>query len=222
MKFKELRRKFLRLIAYFFLNRLVNILCRSLKTELKNKEIIESLKKENKNFIIAFWHGTMLLPWYLHRNEQVAALVSKSKDGDLLAKLLGKWNYRVIRGSSSEGGDAALKIMIDYARKRNSIAITPDGPRGPEKKLKAGVVVTAKKSGLPIILAGVGYKNKKQLRNWDKFQIPSFFSRANVIYSEPVYVDENLNYESVSDMMKFCEDKLNSLQAEAEIFQRLN
>jgi len=220
MKLKEFRRSVLRLVGYYVLDKLVNILCWSLKIELKNKESIEKLKKENKNFIVAFWHGTMLLPWYLHRNEQVAALISKSKDGDLLAKLLRTWNYQVIRGSSSKGGDVALNIMIDYARNKNSIAITPDGPRGPEKKLKAGVVITAKKSGLPVVLMGVGYKNKKLLKNWDKFQIPAFFSRANVVYSEPVYVDANLDYDSTSRMINFCEERMNDIQAEAERFER--
>ncbi len=220
MKLKEFRRSVLRLVGYYVLDKLVNILCWSLKIELKNKESIEKLKKENKNFIVAFWHGTMLLPWYLHRNEQVAALISKSKDGDLLAKLLRTWNYQVIRGSSSKGGDVALNIMIDYARNKNSIAITPDGPRGPEKKLKAGAVITAKKSGLPVVLMGVGYKNKKLLKNWDKFQIPAFFSRANVVYSEPVYVDANLDYDSTSRMINFCEERMNDIQAEAERFER--
>jgi len=220
MKLKEFRRSVLRLVGYYVLDKLVNILCWSLKIELKNKESIEKLKKENKNFIVAFWHGTMLLPWYLHRNEQVAALISKSKDGDLLAKLLRTWNYQVIRGSSSKGGDVALNIMIDYARNKNSIAITPDGPRGPEKKLKAGVVITAKKSGLPVVLMGVGYKNKNLLKNWDKFQIPAFFSRANVVYSEPVYVDANLDYDSTSRMINFCEERMNDIQAEAERFER--
>src|SRR4030067_184727 len=99
MKAKELKRDFLRTIGNFLIDKAVNLLCKSLKVEIRNKESIDQLRKENKNFIIAFWHGTMLLPWYLHRNERVAALISKSKDGDLLAKLLRKWNYQVIRGS---------------------------------------------------------------------------------------------------------------------------
>src|SRR5690606_2734590 len=142
------------------IDKAVNILCISLRVETKNKEYIENLKKENKNYIIAFWHGTMLLPWFFHRNERNAALISKSKDGDLLAKILRKWNYQVIRGSSSSGGDVALNIMIDYAKNNNSILITPDGPRGPEKKMKAGAVITAKKSGLPLVLLGAGYNKK--------------------------------------------------------------
>jgi hypothetical protein len=218
MKAKEVKRDFLRIIGNFLIDKAVNLLCKSLRVEIRNKENIDRLRRNDKNFIIAFWHGTMLLPWYLHRNERVAALISKSKDGDLLAKLLRKWNYQVIRGSSSSGGDVALSIMIDYAKNNNSIAITPDGPTGPAKKMKAGAVITAKKSGLPIVLMGTSYKNKRILKNWDKFQIPNFFSKANVVYSEPVYVDQNLDYNSTSGMINFCETKLNELQIEADSF----
>jgi len=218
MKAKKLKQNFLRTIGNVLIDKAINILYRSLKIEIRNKENIEKLKKENKNFIIAFWHGTMLLPWYIHRNGKVAALISKSKDGDLLAKLLRKWNYRVIRGSSSSGGDVALRIMIDFAKNNYSIAVTPDGPRGPEKKMKAGAVITAKKSGLPLVLVGAGYNKKRALKNWDKFQIPAFFSKANIVYSEPVYIDAALDYNSTSEMINFCEQKLNELQAEAERF----
>jgi lysophospholipid acyltransferase (LPLAT)-like uncharacterized protein len=218
MKARKLRQDLLRLTGQYIIGIAASVLCKTLRVTVKNSETLEQLVKENKNFIIAFWHGTMLLPWYLNRNKNVAALTSKSKDGDLLARLLKSWNYQVIRGSSSSGGEIALGIMIDYAKNNSSIAITPDGPRGPAKKLKAGAVVTAKKSGLPLVLIGVGYSKKRILRNWDNFQIPSFFSKANAVYSEPIYVDKNLDYNGTSEMINTCEARLNELQVEAEKF----
>jgi lysophospholipid acyltransferase (LPLAT)-like uncharacterized protein len=181
---------------------------------------LEELKSEGSPFVLAFWHGTMLLPWYLHGNPSVVALTSKSKDGELLARLLKKWNYKVVRGSSSSGGEVALEIMIDYAKNNFSIAITPDGPRGPRHKFKAGAAVTSKKSGLPIILVGIGYQRKKILRNWDQFEVPLFFSRAKIIYSVPIYFNANLDYEATSEMISFCEKELNRLQAEAQRFNK--
>ena len=145
----------------------------------------------------------MLLPWYLQRDKNVvSALISKSKDGELLGRILKRWNYTVIRGSSSVGGDVALSIMIDYAKNKNSIAITPDGPRGPAHKLKAGAVITAKKSGLPLVLLGIGYKNKKTLKSWDTFQVPFFFTKANAVFSDPIYIDEQLSYEETSKIIQ--------------------
>ena len=216
MKVRKLRQDFLRLTGQYVISIAASVLCKTLRVNVTSSETLEQQSKENKNFIFAFWHGTMLLPWYLNRNKNIAALTSKSKDGDLLARLLKSWDYQVIRGSSSSGGDIALGIMIDYAKNKNSI--TPDGPRGPAKKLKAGAVVTAKRSGLPLVLIGIGYKKKKVLRNWDSFQIPTLFSKVNAVYSEPIYVDKNLDYDGTSEMINICETKLNELQAKAERF----
>jgi len=194
------------------------LLCKSLKVRIFNEDSVKKLKQENKNYIVAFWHGTMLYPWYLHGNPSFAALTSKSKDGELLAKLLRHWNYEVIRGSSSSGGEIALGIMVDYAKNDYSLAITPDGPGGPAHKLKAGAIVTAKKTGIPIVFVGVGYKKKKVLSNWDKFEIPYFFSSAYIFYSEPVYINEDLSYEETSEKIIECENKLNELQKQAQEF----
>ena len=218
MNVKKVQQDTLRFASQFFITGGVTALCKSLKINVQNGATIENLKSEKQNFVLAFWHGTMLLPWYLHGNPSFAALTSKSKDGDLLARILKKWKYNVVRGSSSVGGDVALDIMIDYTKNDYSIAITPDGPRGPRHKFKAGAVITAKKANVPIVLSGVGYKKRKVLKNWDKFEIPFFFSRAKIIYSDPIYVSNELNYDETSDVIEECETKLNLLQQQAQIF----
>jgi len=218
MSLKESKRKFLRFLGDHFLFYAITALCKSLKIEKQNYEVIENLNSKNQNYVLAFWHGTMLLPWYLHGAPGFTALTSNSKDGDLLAKVLKKWKYDVVRGSSSLGGDVALEIMVDYAKNKYSIAITPDGPRGPIKNFKAGAVITAKKAKIPIVLAGVAFKKKKVLSNWDKFEIPYFFTAVKIIYSEPIYVDDNLSYEETSEIIFDCEEELNKLQTQAQEF----
>ena len=121
----------LRFLGYYCSFIVLSILCKSLKVEKVNFESLEKLKSDGFPYVIAFWHGTMLLPWYLHGNPDVVALTSRSKDGELLARLLKRWNYQVIRCSSSSGGEIALEIMIGHAKNNSSIAITTDGPRGP-------------------------------------------------------------------------------------------
>jgi hypothetical protein len=218
MTLKKIKRDVLRFTGNFTLSFGINVLCKTLRISLVNKKVVDELERNRQNYVVAFWHGTMLLPWYLHRNKNLAALISKSKDGDLLGKILKRWNYNVIRGSSSVGGDVALSIMVDYAKNNNSIAITPDGPRGPAFKLKAGAVITAKKSGLPLVLLGVGFKNKKLLKSWDSFQVPIFFTKANAIFSDPIFIDNKLSYDDTSKMIESCELQLRKLQAEAEKF----
>jgi hypothetical protein len=218
MSLKKSKQQLLRFLGDHFLYFGINALCKSLRIEKENYTVIENLKSKNQNYVLAFWHGTMILPWYLHGAPDFAALTSKSKDGDLLAKILIKWKYQVVRGSSSTGGDVALGIMVDYARNKFSIAITPDGPRGPRQKFKAGAVVTAKKTKIPLVLVGVGFKRKKILSNWDKFEIPYFFTTAKIVYSDPIYVDSNLTYEETSSVISKCDEELNKLQQQAQSF----
>lgn len=218
MDTKQVKQNTLRFLGALILKHSLDALCSTLRIRYKNKKVIDDLKKQNQNYVLAFWHGTMLLPWFLHRNDGFAALTSKSKDGDLLAKQLKHWKYKVVRGSSSKGGDVALGVMVDHAKNGYSIAITPDGPRGPEHKFKAGAVITAKKSGIPIVLIGVGIKSKKKLKSWDNFQVPNPFSSVKIVYSDPLYVDANLSYDETSKIIEICESRLNGLQTEAEKF----
>ncbi len=218
MKLKNIYRSGLRFIGNYFLFGAVNVLCKTLRITFINRETVDELNRQGKNYVLAFWHGTMLLPWYLHRYGNVAALTSKSKDGDLLAKLLKQWKYTVVRGSSSQGGNIALGIMVDYAKNGQSVAVTPDGPRGPVFKMKAGAVITAKKSGLPVVLLGIGFKKKRFLNSWDKFEIPKAFSAVRAVYSDPIYIDSSFGREETSKMIEECETKLNDIQREAGNF----
>ncbi len=217
-KAKEFKRDVLRFFGNHLLVSAISVLCKTLKIILINDDAIKRLEKENQNFVLAFWHGTMIVPWYVHRNKNFVALISKSKDGDMLANLLKHWNYTVVRGSSSKGGNVALGVMIDYAKNKSSVAITPDGPRGPIHKLKPGAVITAKKSNAPLALAGIGVNKKRILKSWDKFEIPKMFSTVKVVYSDPIYIDKNLSFEETSKIIDECEQKLSRLQNEAEKF----
>lgn len=218
MKIRKLEQVFLRKLGHYTLFQIVNVLCKSLRITFKNKEVIDKLENENQKFVLAFWHGSMLLPWYLQRYKNFAGLTSKSKDGDLLARVLNLWSYNVVRGSSTEGGEVALGILLDYAKNGCSISITPDGSLGPYRKMKAGAVVVAKKSGLPLVLVSVGFKSKRNLKSWDKFTVPKLFTKAKVIYSAPIRIDKDLSYNETSKMIDKCEIIFNQIQNEAESF----
>ena len=209
-----MKKKVLQFLGNTVVKYLVNVLCKTLKITEVNKKNIDNLG--NRNYVLAFWHGTMLLPWYLFRNKNLTAIVSKSKDGNILTKLLQMWNYNVQRGSSSKAGKEVLQKLIENALQNKSIAITPDGPRGPEKEMKAGAVIIAKKANVPLILVGIAFKKKKILNSWDKFQVPHLFTKAYAVYSEPILINKNLSYEETDKKIKEIEKELNNLQNQAE------
>jgi lysophospholipid acyltransferase (LPLAT)-like uncharacterized protein len=216
MTLKEIKRNILRNAGNKFLFYAVDVLCKSLRVKIENGEAVQKLIDEKKNFVVAFWHGSMLLGWFLHRGKNSAALVSKSKDGDLLSNVLTKWNFEVARGSSHVGGGEALIILLKSAEDGYTIAITPDGPTGPIYKMKPGAVITAKKAKIPLFLLGIGHNKKRVLKSWDKFEIPKFFSKSVAVYSDPIFIDDNLSYDETNEKIKDCEMLLNKLQMKAE------
>ncbi len=216
MKLSQLQRNVLRYIGIRCASFAVRALLATLRIEIRNGDTVKKFVAEKKNFVSAFWHGSMIIGWYIHRNENVASLVSQSKDGDVLAATLEKWNFHVVRGSSSTGGHDALYMMIDLIRENYSLTITPDGPRGPIYKMKAGAVVTAKKTNVPLFLVGIGIKKKAVLKSWDKFEIPAPFTKIVVIYSDPFWIEDGISHEETNKKIEECEALLNNLQKEAE------
>jgi lysophospholipid acyltransferase (LPLAT)-like uncharacterized protein len=194
------------------------VLCATLRIQIRNAEEVRKLQAERKKYIVAFWHGTMLLPWFTHRGQQMIGLTSQSKDGELLARVLQKWGYMVIRGSSSKGGKSALDDIVSALTNEGAVLLTPDGPRGPAREFKPGAVVAAMRAGVPLFLLGVGYERKKKLRSWDQFEIPFPFSRVNVGYSDAIAIRADASREEVSGIIEACGAQLNQLQEEADRF----
>lgn len=216
MVIKKIRKRFLRVLGKLLVSKMVIVLCKTLRIEEINKNSIKNLELGTQNFVFAFWHGKMLVPWYILKKHSPSALISQSKDGALLADLLTKWNYKVRRGSSSKDGKEVLNELISDARNFNSIAITPDGPRGPKNKLKAGAVIVAKKAEIPLVLIGVCYKRKFVLNSWDRFEIPHIFSKVKIVYSNPYYIDKDLSYEVTDRKIKEIQNKFDIIQNRAE------
>jgi lysophospholipid acyltransferase (LPLAT)-like uncharacterized protein len=126
----------------------------------------------------------------VHRRypRKLAALVSASKDGALLAAVLGRFGVEQVRGSSSRRGPQALLELSSHAKRGYDLAVTPDGPRGPRYIVQNGVIALAQVTGLPIIPVTCNTQRKICLKSWDGFQIPLPFSRCELILNEPIFV----------------------------------
>jgi lysophospholipid acyltransferase (LPLAT)-like uncharacterized protein len=152
--------------------------------------------------IFCLWHNRLAISMLVHRRHprKLAALVSASKDGALLAAILGRFGVEQIRGSSSRRGPQALLELTSHARKGYDLAITPDGPRGPRYVVQQGVIALAQITGLPIIPVTCNTQRKVCLKSWDRFQIPLPFSSCELILNEPIHVpreaDESKREES--------------------------
>ncbi len=179
--------------------------CRSYRISVANPEAITGLG--GKNFVLAFWHGSMVVGWYLHRKLGMRALVSRSSDGDILASVLDDWGYHLIRGSSHRGGKEAMQTMIDEVRDGGRLVVTPDGPTGPPKAMKMGAVRAAQQAGVPLVCASIFAKKKYRLHSWDGFEIPVPFSQVNVQYIGPTEIDRSLDGETLTAKLREIESR---------------
>jgi len=180
-------------LEYKLLPFLINVLASTLRFKFK-KDFIP------KNAVYIFWHSQMIAGWYLFKNEKAAAIVSQSKDGEILTSLLKNWSYKVCRGSSSKGGKEALQELIRYGKKGYSIVITPDGPRGPMNEIKNGALVIANECNIPIIPVKINYSSKKILeKSWDKFQIPYPFAKCSVETGEEFFYEKYLEENELTN-----------------------
>jgi lysophospholipid acyltransferase (LPLAT)-like uncharacterized protein len=140
--------------------------------------------------IFAIWHNRLAIAMVVHRRHprKLAAMVSASKDGALLAAILGTFGIEQVRGSSSRRGPQALLEMASRAESGYDLAVTPDGPRGPRYVVQMGIISLAQVTGLPIIPVTCVTRWKYCFKSWDGFQIPLPFSRCELVLDKPILV----------------------------------
>jgi hypothetical protein len=164
--------------------------------------------------IYASWHCRLAIMLYVLRDKGIFALVSRSKDGEYVSRMLGKFGFNTVRGSTSRGAARSVLKLIECGLRGFPLAITPDGPRGPKGKVQQGVVYLAQKTGLPILPLGVCLSNRIVFNSWDNFEFPLPFGKAAVIYGEPIKVSEN---DRLDEKAVELEAVLNSLDERARL-----
>lgn len=169
-------------------------------------ETIERLRSNRVPFIFSLWHGQLLPLIWRHRGEQVAILVSEHRDGEIIARLAKSIGYRLIRGSTSRGGERALLALAKELRAGREVAVTPDGPRGPAHGYAPGALIAAHRAGVPIVPIAAHAASAWRLSSWDEFLIPKPFAQVTIAYGEPTRV---------------VAENLREAAAEAPSFQRL-
>jgi lysophospholipid acyltransferase (LPLAT)-like uncharacterized protein len=138
-------------------------------------------------YIYAFWHEHILLPAFQYGRADIQVLISRHADGQLIAEVCERLGFRLARGSSTRGGVDALRQMLK-ASETSHVAITPDGPRGPRRRVQPGLIYLAARTGLPVVPMGVGYDRPWRLKSWDRFAVPRPGSRAVLVTGEPISV----------------------------------
>jgi hypothetical protein len=166
-----------------------------------------------RRFIFAFWHEHILLGTRYGAKSQV--LISKHADGELITQIVLRMGMTAARGSSRRGGAGAVLEMI-RSNTKHHLALTPDGPQGPRRKVQSGLTFLASRTGLPVVLIGFGYEKAWRAKSWDQFAVPYPFSLATCVTSAPLHVPARLNSAGLETYRRLLEDRLNYLNEDAQ------
>jgi lysophospholipid acyltransferase (LPLAT)-like uncharacterized protein len=159
--------------------------------------------RDKTGAILAFWHSRVPVApptWPQGPDKpEIRVLISQSRDGEFIARSVGKLGFPAIRGSSikktdtakNKGGEQAFRDMVKWVRDGGAMAITPDGPRGPVEEMQKGALALARMTGAPVLFVGVAIKPCIRLGTWDRTIIPLPFAKAAMVWDEPAVISRD-------------------------------
>ena len=174
---------------------LVKALVKSLRMERRGWEPLWRLVIAGKPITFQVWHGDMFIAFYHLSIFKPAAIVSQHGDGDFASSTLEQFGFATFRGSSTRGGREAFVAMLRHLSERDYPinVFAADGPRGPRRQLKPGILAAASKTNGYLVPIAMSAKHALRARSWDKFVVPLPFSKARIWYGEPIKIEPNLD-----------------------------
>lgn len=167
---------------------LVRALARSWRVRTVHEGHWRGVHAAGAPYVFVLWHEVLLPLVWQHRGQGIAMVVSEARDGQYLADLGLALGYRLVRGSSTRGATRALLGAVRVLREGGVAAFTPDGPRGPRREVKPGVVAAAQRAEAVIVPLHAEATAAWRLHSWDRMVIPRPFARVRIIYGEPFRV----------------------------------
>ncbi|MQA88815.1 MAG: DUF374 domain-containing protein [Gemmatimonas sp.] len=187
-------------------------LLRTVRTELiRGADVESAYMPPGKPAIYVLWHGRLLPCAFHFRAHKLATLISRNRDGDYVTRMIERWGYKVIRGSSSRGGAAALKTITQVLEAGTPVALTPDGPRGPMQRMKEGPLHAARLTGAPLVPAAAGAVHAAYFGRWDRFLVPTPFTWAPVALDQPIHIPRDADGEELERYRKLVEERINAV-----------
>jgi len=190
---------------------------RSLRWEEEGREHLAAARGSGRPILFVFWHNRLLHSCYRLSRERLVMLVSRSRDGDIIARVAYDQGIATVRGSTSRGGTAAVRALARELKAGGICGgITPDGPRGPRYVLQPGALLVARLAGALIVPVSLGFSSKKTFASWDAFQFPWPFARARLVFGEPVSLPDLEGAVAFEECRADIERRLMAVTEEAD------
>lgn len=177
-----------RKLAPYIYKYLMMLIMGTCRVKKYGKEHIDHLESKGQAWIYGIWHNNALISVWVLRSQETIAMVSNSKDGEIIAKAIEILDGTVIRGSTSKGSMQAAQKALRALKQDKVLAITPDGPRGPKYTLQEGVLYLSALTNTPIIPLHIECSRQWEFNSWDRLKLPKPFSQIHVSLGNPVTV----------------------------------
>lgn len=198
-----------------FLGKLIlGVWTKSARLTVIGEDRYRELRNQNKPVILLVWHGRLLVVPYLFKKRGILALISPSEDGEILARIVSGWG-KVLRGSSSHSIVKAWGVMRKELDKGGEVIIVPDGPKGPNRKMKLGALKLSQQSGAYLVPFTFAASRKKTLNSWDSFLIFYPFTRVVALFGDPIVVNPKLRGDDLEKERQRIEQILLQLDDKA-------
>ena len=205
-----------KLIGFLFYS-ITTLISRSIRWEYLVQNEKSNIFNDNKEYIFCCWHNKLFLgPHLLPRNRVINALQSSHSDGMVTSLAFKYLGMNVILGSSKKGGMQAFRKMVKCIKLGESVAITPDGPKGPKEKVKEGIIKLAQITETSIIPLVWTTNKFKLINSWDNFVLPYPFSKGVYSFGKPIYVKKQINEYELETARKNLENEIKRLTKEVE------
>ena len=177
--------------------------------KIKNSANIEDLWKNNKPFILAFWHGQLMMISYVWKSNQELSILASGHSDGRFGSYLGKYFNLNNIPVNSKNKSKSLRDALNILQKRKCIGITPDGPRGPKQKASSGIIKISKATQVPIIALGFDSTSNKKLGSWDSFLLTYPFSKCCYVWSDPILIPNDIKDNEIQKYQNLIESEIN-------------
>ena len=204
-------------VACWFIHWYIRFIYATTSWTVEGDEWPHRLRAQGKPFILAFWHGRLLMiPMAWQRLAPMHMLISAHPDGQIIADAVTYFGVDSVAGSTSRGGSAALRSMLKRLKAGDCVGITPDGPRGPAMTASTGIVNIARLARVPILPITYATSRRRMLATWDRFHLPWPFGRGVYLWAEPIEIAEELDEVGIESARHLVETRMIEMVREAE------
>lgn len=183
---------------------------------IMGREYEEEAFRMGKAPIFTSWHFAFPTVLYHFRDRNGMVMVSRSRDGEWIARVLQHLGYHSARGSPGKGGGTALRELIAHMKKGYSAGLIADGSQGPPLVAQKGILVLARHTQSPLLPVSLAASPCRRFRSWDRTLLPMPFSHVALVYGPPIWVGRDASLEEMERLREDLERTMNRLTGEAE------